>query len=314
MKSIKSMMRQQSLILVDIFAASFLFIFVAFLAMFLKYLASFEAGSPSTTNGLKAYSGQPFTSEFAERGMQIQSDNWRHGAFVEVYADKIVTYSRSYERPKVYKSTNALTAKFPFESFLDDVAKDLKRFGAIVEAPGAGRNELKNRPGLAVYIFHTRHYYGLRDAIQERKYYWEEFVIPIDPKEQSEIADGQNNDAKKGNSSSNRDISISPSAQDAKWDSIIDEVQEYREASEARTTSSVPPPVSLNQPSTKKELDDEEIQLLVVELLVEENDAPPDVRRSLIFVVIVGVLFICLMESRRVLSRAWGRYRLRSLY
>ena len=46
MKETLELLRRQSVILVDIFATSFLFIFLTFLVLFVRYVSSFQTNGP----------------------------------------------------------------------------------------------------------------------------------------------------------------------------------------------------------------------------------------------------------------------------
>jgi len=192
MKHALQLLRQQSVILVDIFATSFLFIFLAFLTQFVRYQMSLEADSSANgSSGLRLVGGAPFTYERIVNGLRQHEANWRSGSWVELYADRLKVYTRSYRDPRTVSFEPETPPRQELARFFDTVQKDAERFGPA--APYASTSSKPNpdrRPHINLLIFNQNLYYAVRDEVQRRRFHWAEFIVPVMPSPSSIPAAG----------------------------------------------------------------------------------------------------------------------------
>lgn len=168
--------RTQSVVLVDMFAAAFLFIFVAFLMLYTMFLLSIDQIENKTSGGWKAFSAQPFTTQEVTEGLERHAVDWVDQAFVEFHADRIVTYARTYREPDVFDMSNGADPENYMRAFLRTVRRNYERLGPTsMSLDGYG---WPDRPHVNMYVLDSRHYYQGRDLIQENDFSWAEFAVP----------------------------------------------------------------------------------------------------------------------------------------
>lgn len=222
MRQMLSLLRLQSTVLVDIFAASFLFVFVAFLALYTQFLMSVEKAQNPSPGGLKAVDGIPFTYQTFIDGFMIHRDRWKDEDFIELRGNGIVVYTRTYPEPKSLAVDDPKQIAVYLGEFLDEVARNFDRLGPPLLATGAERE----KPIVAIYVLDSRHYYLARDVIQEREFGWSEFAVP----------GGSDNGTIAGDGSG----AVDADAFVNEWTRIIDEIARLHDTEPPETTPELP--------------------------------------------------------------------------
>lgn len=290
MKETLQLLRSQSVVLVDLFAAAFLFIFVAFLMLYTMFLLSIDQIETKTTGGWKVFGGIPFTIEKVTQGLVLHSEQWANEAFVEFHDDRIVTYARTYRQPEVFDMRNAADPEAHMRAFLRTVRRDHERLGptAMVEA-GYG---YKDRPSVSMYVFDSRFYYEGRDLIQEYNFSWSEFAVPR-AEGAAELAGGGGSNL------------IDSEQYSADWQNVLSDLNRLR--SQRAAPGGAPSKVT---PLQAEVLDEQEITILLLEAQTEEQFFIDRLMPFLVLLVLVpvfaeGVPFYKKMRAKRRLRAAF---------
>ncbi|MEM6891847.1 MAG: hypothetical protein AAF636_27580 [Pseudomonadota bacterium] len=296
MKETLHLIRSQSVVLVDLFAAAFLFIFVAFLMLYTMFLLSIDQIETKGTGGWKVFGGIPFTTEEVTAGLSLHAEQWADEAFVEFHADRIVTYARTYRQPDVFDMRNGADPEAHMRAFLRTVRRDHERLGPTAMSEAGYGND--DRPTVSMYVFDSRFYYEGRDLIQEYEFSWAEFAVP-----RSDGAPGLaggDGDGDGGGSNS-----IDPERYSADWQNILSDLNRVRDqrAVPSEATSKV-------TPLQGAVLDEEEITILLLEAETDEDLIIDRLLPFLFLLVIVPVV----AEGVPIYRKMRARWRLRAAF
>jgi len=265
MRQTLTLLRSHSVVLVDMFAATFLFIFVAFLSLYTLFLLSVEQVDNQSAGGWKVISASPFDTRFMTEALVDHAENWADEAFVEVHRNRLVTYARTYRRPETFNLSQGADPESHLLDFMTTVKRNFERLGPTIMAERGYGNAIV--PSINIYVFDSRHYYEVRDLIQERSFSWAEFAIPSDPS-----AEGENDGPPSG--------SIDASTYSQRWAKVLSTLQTVEDQRRTDSASSRVVPLQL------VELDE---QVITVRLLEAETEEEVVVDR------LVPVLFLVLI-------------------
>jgi len=312
------LIRMQSVTLVDIFAAAILFIFVAFLVLYINFLTTTEAENASDPGGLKTVRGSPYSYSDFREALDDHVSRWREKEFLEMRRDTIVMHLRGTAGPEEVSISRIDADPSILDNYLDRVEKNWDTLGA----PYVSTNYRPFSPHVTMFVYSSWNYYDLRDRIEERGFSWSEVTVPGEMPDPDEIGvyDGADTDAM-----TNPELAsvidqlgqpvkqefgdlLSPEAYESGWNQLMAQMP---------VETPRPPPMSVPEITDNAQGLANELQPLIImegeiaSVLVPIDDAEPDKRSNLVWLLAACIGLMILLGSLPKLLRLRGLWLLR---